>query len=197
MPLTRPSTSAWLSDPRANVGRTRQRGGCGRARTRTCARGRAGRSRCPPCGGDTCDSGNPNLCSTSAAACCADACNGHRRRADACRSAGPGPPTGTPGDGSSTCSINLACPRGSILTWSRHARASFTPSVGGDRNLQPVPRRAPSSFRLGHLETDHVGQLGHPLRLRELRLWKVPVVQFSLLAQRLEIKRQLTHHLRP
>ena len=109
LPLTRPSTSAWLSDERGNVGRTRQGGSCGRARARTCARGRAGRSRRPPCGGDTCHGGDPNLCSTSAAACCADACNGHFRRTDACRPAGPGPPTGTPG--SSTCSINLCSTR--------------------------------------------------------------------------------------
>ena len=87
LPLTRPSTSAWLSDERGNVGRTRQGGSCGRARARTCARGRAGRSRRPPCGGDTCHGGDPNLCSTSAAACCADACNGHFRRTDACRPA--------------------------------------------------------------------------------------------------------------
>ena len=112
LPLTRPSTSAWLSDERGNVGRTRQGGSCGRTRTRTCARGRAGRSRRPPCGGDTCHGGDPNLCSTSAAACCADACNGHRKRADACRPAGPGPPTGTPGHGS-CChwSAGAACHR--------------------------------------------------------------------------------------
>ena len=62
----------------------------------------------------------------------------------------------------------------------------------------PVPRRVPSIFvRLGQLQTHHVGQLGHPLRLRELRLRKEPVVQFSLLAQRLEVKRQLTRHLGP
>ena len=109
LPLTRPSTSAWLSDERGNVGRTRQGGSCARARARTCARGRAGRSRRPPCGGATCHGGDPNLCSTSAAACCADACNGHFRRTDACRPAGPGPPTGTPG--ASTCSINLCSTR--------------------------------------------------------------------------------------
>ena len=112
LPLTRPSTSAWLSDERGNVGRTRQGGSCARARARTCARGRAGRSRRPPCGGDTCHGGDPNLCSTSAAACCADACNGHFRRTDACRPAGPGPPTGTPCDGSCcNWSAGAACHR--------------------------------------------------------------------------------------
>ena len=62
--------------------------------------------------------------------------------------------------------------------------------VGGDgmpkRQRHAAPsarqRRFQSIFdRLGHLQTDHVSQLGHPLRLRELRLWKEPVVQFFLL----------------